>query len=223
LELGACQRVESPLAPRAGHRGRATHRVECDIQLRHWSHRPVLAQVAPLPQRLRDETAPERQKDGFIGWIARSYTRIELSDELNLAIQRATIDKLISAVVRKHGELLQGVYLRIAMDSETSATEAKPRADDMCEMGIVFVTHTADGADQVRPSLVTLMDAEVANPARADDPQSSKLAARRSVAKHYGIRLDAICRPATEWTAHEIATSIRHSLKDHLSGSDAAA
>jgi hypothetical protein len=58
--------------------------LDCDIQARHWTPRRILSELKPLPVAFRDgEAGGDRRKDSFIGWIARSYTRLELSDELN--------------------------------------------------------------------------------------------------------------------------------------------
>lgn len=194
---------------------------DCDIQLRHWTDRRALASMAPLRARLQDCGA-DKQKDGFIGWIARSYTRIELSDELNAAIEDSTVATFIKNIIRAHKDRLYGIFLRVAADSGLSPTEAKPCAEDECTLEIFFVTDTIATREQLNGELKTGLSAEVGNPLWTEGSGKSKKVPRLKKARHHGLLVSASSRFAGEWSLSDTQASIRYSMSDHFSDSGAA-
>lgn len=82
--------------------------LEIQIQNRQWVPREALALVPPAGKAVRDLNGdPEgRFKEVLATWVARSYTRIELPDALNLAIQKSDLHK----VLRKISKIDEGLY-----------------------------------------------------------------------------------------------------------------
>lgn len=100
--------------------------VECDIQSRLWIDRKLLAQLDPCKYSLRDKPgAPhlDRQQDMFAGWLARSYTRLELSDELNQALDESTIADMLYRFAKANQKDIYGIFLGIAPDTVDVAIE----------------------------------------------------------------------------------------------------
>lgn len=194
--------------------------LNCDIQARHWSDRRVLANISSIG-RLVDEPGQKR-KDDFIGWVARSYTRLELSDELNTAIADSTLAAFVKSIVKSHKDRLYGIFLNVASDLETSAAKLKPSADEKCGIAIIFVANSEDDRNFIKPLVDEGFKTKVGNPKWGIVDGASKQVSRATRAAHFHLLANVEVRFAGDWTAGDISESIRYSLSDHLSDSTAA-
>lgn len=98
--------------------------LELKIQRRVWVPRNLLSMCSPSGAAIRDlEGDTEgRFKETLTNWIARSYTRIELPDELNEAIQKSRLDRILSKISKlDHG--VHGIFFEIALHSEQESDD----------------------------------------------------------------------------------------------------
>ncbi len=90
---------------------------QCNINERHWSSRACLASARPT-FALKDGIVPgdwtTQQKDIFARWIARSYTRLELSDELGTALNRGKFYAALEGGLKGREKDVFGIFLDIA-------------------------------------------------------------------------------------------------------------
>jgi hypothetical protein len=200
--------------------------LELDIQTRAWMQRALLADLTPHETALRDGREPSQHaKDHFIGWMARSYTRLELSDALNDALKNSKITDIIDKVATKHGDLIWGIFLEIGdyeeEDEETPRT-ATADIEPPCMVEVTFVVYRGKDEATVRESLNAVRSQEVPNPKYVPGPNVKRDIARALVAEKFHIELTCEVRPMAQWTAAQISQTVRYSLLDHLSGSDVA-
>ena len=197
-------------------------RLNCDIQLRHWMDRKVLADLAPLKLMIRDD--PEsKQKDSLIGWLARSYTRLELSNELGDAIRESSLENYLASVIRNFEPLLLGIFLLAEDDNDTSPTLMKPSASNKCRLQITFVARDREAQEKMNSFVADQLTAKVGNPTFGRLPDQPKSISRKTKAALWGLQVDAIAVEGDEWKITDINRTIRYTFSDHLSDSSAAA
>lgn len=194
--------------------------LDCDIQARHWTNRRLLAELKPLSTALRDGSrADERHKDDFIGWVARSYTRLELSDVLNVALGKSKIADIIKKVLNDHHPRIYGVYLEIS-DSEDRATAF---VEPPCEVELFFVVYDSSDEGPVKETLHDVLKQKVENPKYFPGPNVSRMIERRHVPEKFNIDFESMVKPMAQWSAVEINKCVRYSFFDHLSDSGLSA
>ena len=194
--------------------------LDCDIQARHWTPRRILSELTPLAVAFRDgEAVSDRRKDSFIGWIARSYTRLELSDELNAAITQSKIKDIIDNVLHAHHELIYGVFLEITDEQESATVLVKPP----CFIELTFVLHDATDEASVQATLKEVENQQVDNPRYVPGPNVSRKIARKHVSQKFEIDYESAVRLTSQWSASQISKCVRFSFVDFLSNSRASA
>lgn len=189
----------------------------CDSQARHWGARSCLAKLAPA-MALRDDPggAPDdRHKDIFARWLARGYTRLELSDELGVALDKGKFKQAIDNLVKRHERQIFGIFFELdAFDQEQVGIEnIKPP----CGMDLTVVVRTEEHVGPVSQSMSELFDdATVPNPS---GPKRSRVDAMKA---DVGLSFAHKVAPAHRWTVPDIERSVRYNFPDHYSGSDEA-
>ncbi len=186
----------------------------CSSQERHWGLRANLARIAPS-MALRNALGPgqsEKHKDNFSAWLARGYTRLELSDELNQALAdgkfMAAIDKLVAA----HEADIFGIFIRVADENGSPPEHVKPP----CDVDLRIVVSREDKLDAVNKKLADLFAKPSVSPG-AGKPLASR---ETMLANDHGIILDQVAIPAIRWDATLIEKHMRFNFKDYLSGPD---
>ena len=194
--------------------------LDCDIQARHWTDRRILALLDSPTMAFRDgESASELRKDSFVGWIARSYTRLELSDALNVALGKSKIEDIIDKLLKRHHGLIYGVFLDISDDHENSAVLVKPP----CFLELIFVVYRSEDEAPVKASLQEVLSQKVDNPKYQPGPNVAKMIERRHVPDKFMIQFQSAVRTMDQWSAVQISRCLRYSFVDHLSDSGLAA
>jgi hypothetical protein len=186
----------------------------CNSQERHWGHRANIAKIAPTMAFInaKGQGQAENHKDNFATWLARGYTRLELSDELNQALAdgklMAAIDKLVAA----HDADLFGIFIRVADEQKSLPEHVKPP----CEVDLRIVVSQESNLEKVRKKLEDLF----AKASVDVGPGKPKLSRETVLANDHGIILDQQAIPASRWTATMIEQHTRFNFKDYLSGPD---
>ena len=196
--------------------------LECNLQLRHWTDRKLLAENQPAPISFVDDQsnrADLQYKDIFIRWIARSYTRLELSDELGKALRHSKIDEMISKVCKTHESDIYGVFLAIDDDQqgETAAVDVIPP----CSVEIFFIANLDAQRAAIEKIVNDFLGADMPNPDFTAGSNSPKKIKRRdSISKTQGLRVSCMFKDSREWNIADLESTLRYSFVDHFSNSD---
>jgi hypothetical protein len=210
---------------------------ECDIQQRHWSPRACLANAQPQLLALRDQLGGDwtsQQKDIFIRWLGRSYTRHELSDELGYAFSKSSLGTAIENSVKGLDQDVFGLFLELkAADDGDKEPETAPPAIPAidvrppCDVELTFVVaeriveHRGDQPVSALSKIEEQANKEFAR--QYPDPRNNK--AKTSAMERLrsaNVRLSLAFRSKADWTVDDIERTVRFTDPDYLSGSDDA-
>lgn len=203
--------------------------LKIDIQKRMWLPRTLLAELPASQFHIRDANsniAANEPKidwlDNFIGWMARSYTRIALPDEFNSAIQKSKIETIFKDKLTKYHEQLYGIYLAVDQDSDEEWQRCLGEMPPPYLLEILLVTYEDADPEFLKDELIKhLFENKVSDP-----DANEKQIARAELAHRYQVR---IIKPAisaknmAEVSLKELKRYVRYSFVDHLSNASAAA
>lgn len=193
--------------------------LECDLQLRHWTDRKILADIEPAPISFRDDPSKQTDlqcKDIFIRWVARSYTRLELSDELGKALQDEKIEDLIGKICKAHESEIYGVFLEINDETEqTPAVEVKPP----CTVEITFVAQPNSKIAEISKIVKDFYEAEVPNPMFTPGSNFPKKVKRKTLNNTKSIKASWAYKSTEEWNISDLEKTLRYSFIDYFSDS----
>ena len=202
--------------------------LELDIQKRWWLPRPLLAELEAPTFHVRDarrEVDSDRSKnqwlDKFIGWLARSYTRVALPNAFNEAMRKSRIEEILKEKLTKHKDKLYGIYLSVASDADNGWDGIIGEMPPPYLLEITIVTYEDDDPELLKNELVALLfQTEVQNP---DD--NTKKITRANLARKNNIRIvkSAIdAKTIAGVSLLDLQDFIRYSFVDHLSDSSMA-
>ena len=204
-----------------------TKAVQIDIQIRKWLPRSLLAKLSAPKFHISDvqpndaNWSKKNWLDNFVGWIARSYTRVALPDEFNVAIKKSKIEDIFKEKLAKLHEQLYGIYLVVDLDSDD---QWLGRLGDMPPpylLEIMLVTYEDSDPESLKNELIQhLFEKKVSDP----DDKDKKLI-RAELAYRYQVRI--IKQAITAKTMAgvnllELKRYVRYSFVDHLSDSSDA-
>lgn len=207
--------------------------LELKIQRRVWVPRAFFSMCSPSGAAIRDlEGDTEgRFKETLTNWLARSYTRIELPDELNGAIQKSRLDRILSKISKlDHG--VHGIFFEIAMHNDQEAgDEETPEPEPLSPSQVAVssppwsVELSVVCYDEQTKASVTKILQEADEPRYEakllPDPSSSpekKVSVRQIAAAHglHIIGLQAVMDNA--WRVTDLMRTQRYTNFDYLSG-----
>lgn len=201
---------------------------ECDIQARHWSPRTCLAAIAPIAA-LEDKAGDDwtaKQKDIFARWIARSYTRLELSDELGESLKSGKFSAVMEAGIKNQEKNVFGIFLDIAEledgdEEPQTPSPQKPVEERMapCTIEVTFVTQKEDQIEALKKSVNGAFDMKVPD---SEDQTGKVKISRLDILKRLGVRITLAYRDAKHWNVSDIERTTRYTFGDHVSGSNEA-
>jgi len=154
----------------------------------------------------------ENHKNNFATWLARGYTRLELSDELNQALADGKLMLAVEKLVAAHDADLFGIFIRVADEQKNPPEHVKPP----CEVDLRIVVSQESNLEKVRKKLDDLF----AKASVDVGPGKRKVSRETILANDHGIILDQQAIPASRWTATMIEQHTRFNFKDFLSGPD---
>lgn len=229
FEYGQNPRQLSCLATAAD--GTSVHLL-ADIQCRFWAPRKQLSKLQPLPKALRDSgtAKKEQQKDAFIGWLARSYTRLELSDELNGAMKSGRICEVLDDKLRKHADDIFGIFLTLSPMVDDPKQEAELLQSPVairppCGLEITLVVFSPERVNDIEKALKSQFTEKIIpdSSASVKDHEPKKKINRLETARRCNITIaEAGLRvvTSTNWTVDDLSKNIRYSFVDYLSESN---
>jgi hypothetical protein len=102
------------------------------IQDRLWIDRANLPLIPSPVYGILDfaDDPAGRYKETFANWIARSYTRVELPDSFNLALNESGIKKKILAKLRTSEEKIHGVFFQVSHSIDVARSDENAASDD---------------------------------------------------------------------------------------------
>jgi len=192
--------------------------IRCESQERYWGSRARLAEIEPH-SALKDDSGkdPEkRYKDTFACWLGRGYTRLELSDELGLALSRGKFVQAIDNLVKAHEGSIFGIFINLNPREE--GQELPEHVKPPCEIDMKVVVRNEAALSAVKKKLKELFDDPIV-PNVANVGKISRVEALKTEVAVYLVH-DAV--PASRWTVQDIESSIRYNFNDYLSASNEA-
>lgn len=205
--------------------------LKISIQKRVWLSREKLG-VLPAPSySIQDSQDEEKRRigkdqnlDKFIGWVARSYTRITLPDEFNAAMRASKIAEVIERRLTKNAERLYGIYLSIGADSDEHWGGAIGTMPPPYNLEIICVFHNdvslKDRKDIMDRFNKLLFDMEVTDPDNSDKKLTRVDLARRNQVRIVPAGIEE--KLEGQLNLSDVRSMIRYSFVDHLSDSSAA-
>lgn len=202
--------------------------LQIDIQKRIWLPRKLLARLPAPELHIRDANSDidvnwskKDWFDNFIGWMARSYTRIALPDEFNSAIQKSKIETIFKDKLTKRHDQIYGVYLAVNQDSDDEWQGYLGKMPPPYLLEILLVTFEDADPELLKNELIQhLFENKVSDP---DD--NEKKITRAELASRYQLRIirQAIsAKTMTGVSLKELKGYVRYSFVDHLSNSSVA-
>lgn len=196
--------------------------LECDLQLRHWIDRKLLAESRPEPFSFVDDPSSQSNlqcKDIFIRWIARSYTRLELSDELGKALRDSKIEEMIGKICKAHESEIYGIFLGI--DDEDEGATAAVDVIPPCSVELFFIVNSNTQESAIRKKIDDFFGADVPNPESTAGSNSPKKIKKKDAIKRTNqLRVSYMVKDTTEWNIADLESTLRYSFVDHFSNSD---
>lgn len=200
--------------------GQPATSILCSCQERHWSSRTVLTRVTPT-MALRDDLRGdpnEQHKDIFARWLARGYTRLELSNSLNDALKGGGFPKAITNVVKRHERAIFGFFLAIdALDGGENSGVSVADIAPPCGLDLAVVVRHDEHIAEVAKALGENFDA----PTVAGE-KGQKKKSRKECLAELGVQLEYRVVPAARWSVTDIEGTVRYNFPDYLSGSNEA-
>ncbi|PKV44468.1 hypothetical protein CLU92_1808 [Janthinobacterium sp. 61] len=184
----------------------------CDTQERHWGRRENLALLAPC-MALKNIPAlgqSEQHKDNFSAWLARGYTRLELSDELNTALTKGKFMSAIDKLLTAHEADIFGIFIKVSDNNKNSPEHVKPP----CDMDLRVVVSKEATLKDVRTKLAELFSTANIKVEKGE----AKTSREKILAEDFSIILDQQALPALRWDATLIEQHLRFNFRDYLSG-----
>lgn len=209
--------------------------IELDIQKRHWFSRKYLAEISGPKFNVSDanrETEPgwlkNQWRDNLAGWLARSYTRVALPDDFNVAMTGSRLKAVLEEKLTKHKDQLYGIYFSLGYDGEDEWTGVLGFMPPPYHLEIVLAVHEDVDTILIKEQLVKqIFKDELPDPiSPEEDPKKKKKITRAELAKRYNVRIIQAgieVKSVAEITLLELKSLIRYSLVDHLSNSSMAA
>lgn len=200
--------------------------LELDIQKRIWISRQLLAEIQNSKFNIKDANRavdPEGKNqwlDNFIGWLARSYTRITLPNDFNKGMKSSKIEDVLQNKITKHHNKLYGIYLSISRDSEEDWSGLIGDMPSPYLLEITLISYMDTNSDDLKAELIKkLFEDQILDPEKNDRKASIS---RVELAQRYGIRIikagiDA--KTIAEISLLDAQNMIRYSFVDHLSDS----
>lgn len=202
--------------------------LQIDIQKRKWLPRNLLATLSAPKYHIKDarqDVDANWEKntwfDNFIGWIARSYTRIALPDDFNLGLRKSKIEDVFKEKLSKRQDKLYGIYLLIASDSDEEWQGHLGEMPAPYLLEIMLVSYEDTDPKLLENELIAhLFENTVNDPDKKDQKITRAELANRH---HICIIKQAIsAKTMSAVSLLELKRYVRYSFVDHLSGSSLA-
>lgn len=196
-----------------------------NILNRLWLPRKALASIAPafhIVDQTRDYGEGWRRNqwlDLFSGWMGRSYTRVALPDEFNIAFGKSKIAGIIQEKLVKRESEIYGVFISIAHDSEEEWDGVLGLMLPPYLLELMVVVYKDVDPDPIQAQLIQQLfnDKVEDNTSSANPPLK---VTRGELAAKHNIRINknsVSVRVTTEVNLDDLRHYIRYSLIDHLS------
>lgn len=187
------------------------------------SNHPLPATELPQQAGLHG-SASEKLKS----WLSRSYSRLVLSDEVNLVLSRSRISESLSKISNEFSDELYGVFLslRPTLPNQNNSFDNPSEWCDVippCIISFTFVCHDLTSGDKIREAVKD----KFAFPAPSkENVIVGKKFTRYECANHLNISIvdptDPKIKLISQWSVQDMLETVRYTDMDHLSLGDAA-
>lgn len=201
---------------------------EVNIGQRMWISRDWLAKLRRPHSAIRDLPGdPDgRYKEVLVGWLARSYTRIELPDAFNNAIASSRLGRIFDSIAKLDSGV-HGIFFEVtdsAPDEDEDGEEPAPMSAGELAVStppwyleITVVCHDHDVKNKVAGILLKVDEKRYDVPPQGDEI-SRKLSCRE-LAAECGLHLiGAQAVMTAAWGLDDLIKAQRFTNHDYLSG-----
>jgi hypothetical protein len=202
--------------------------LKLDIQERRWLSRSLLAQIPASAIYLRDakrDESPDWNKslwlDNFIGWMARSYTRVAFPDEFNNAMRASRIEGVLKDKITKHKDKLYGIYLLVSADTDDEWHGILGEMPPPYQLEITLITYEDVDPAVIKRDLIQRLFIDTIQ----DPEDKSQQITRGKLARRHNIRIiegSIDSRTISDINLLELKSLVRYTFVDHLSDSSMA-
>jgi hypothetical protein len=199
--------------------------VEVDIQRRVWISRCNLAAVAEPEYHIQDtphsninESTQVNPLDLFVGWMARSYTRVALPDEFNLAMSESKIAELLKKKLTSWANQLYGMYVLVEHVGEDDSDTVLGLLPPPYQLSILLISNQDVDPEPIREELKKALFDDLV---QAPGSTTSKTT-RSELARLNNIRItrESIeARTESDVTLTDLRGWVRYTFLDHMSSS----
>lgn len=202
--------------------------LELDIQERRWLSRSLLAQIPRSTIYIRDakrDEGPDWNKnlwlDNFIGWMARSYTRVAFPDEFNDSMRASRIEEVLKEKITKHQDKLYGIYLLVSADADDEWHGILGEMPPPYLLEIMLITYEDFDPEEIKKELIQRLFIDSIQ----DPKEKSQKVTRGQLARRHNIHIiesSIDARTISGINLLELKSLVRYTFVDHLSDSSMA-
>lgn len=193
--------------------------VELKIHERFWIERRLLSQLEQAPFSLPNKTV-------FARWLGLSYTRMELPNSFNNALQRSKIQKFITDRLSPLQERIHGIFFEITNEAFGTGNPASPEQvallDPPYDLEITVVIYDEEDRKILQGEIDKLFEATMQDPDNTLDEHGKVIKrSRAKIAEKYGVfLLSAAIETVQSWRTADLLRTVRYTEIDYLSGAD---
>lgn len=202
--------------------------LELDIQERRWLSRSLLAQIPGSTIYVRDakrDEGPDWNKnlwlDNFIGWMARSYTRVAFPDEFNDSMRVSRIEEILKDKITKHRDKLYGIYLLVSANTNDEWHGILGEMPPPYLLEIMLITYEDVDPEVIKKELIQRLFIDSIQ----DPGEKSQKITRGQLARKHNIHIiesSVDARTISDINLLELKSLVRYTFVDHLSDSSMA-
>lgn len=205
--------------------------LEVSILDRCWIPREVLAQFTEPKFMLLDKTpivsSNAKAKPSFIdwadrfsGWMGRSYTRIALPDEFNIALKKSRLGAFLSKKLTDGEEDIFGLYLSVNRDEHEEWKGRLGLMPGPYLLELLVVVQDNVDAHATEQSWISALNAEISL-----SPDSDAKTTLLEMSNQHNIRISdesIMVRTMSGASLADLKGFVRYSMSDYLSNAEMA-
>jgi hypothetical protein len=202
--------------------------LELDIQERRWLSRILLRDIPASTIYLRDAKRDDGADwnknlwlDNFVGWIARSYTRVAFPNEFNDSMRASRIEEVLKDKIIKHKDKLYGIYLLVSANTDEEWHGILGEMPPPYLLEIMLITYEDADPEVIKKELIQRL---FIDPIQDPEEKSQKIT-RGQLARRHSIHIiesSIDARTISGINLLELKSLVRYTFVDHLSDSSMA-
>lgn len=204
--------------------------LELRIEERQWIDRRTLARVQQSDFRLHENpnSIGLKAKTVFARWLGTSYTRMEMPNDFNLALQKSKIQKLIGERLSPLKDHIFGIFFALsdptADDDEPLTPEEMSHLTTPIDLEMTVVVYEEADREKVVAEVDKIFEESMQDPeGKVGEDGKPIKRSRAYLAAHHGVnilgeRVDV--QTVRAWRTTDLLRTVRYTEIDYLSGTE---